>query len=182
MLSGVMPPTGNKRVGVGNTARRALTACGVISSAGNNLSPCAPAASAAKASVGVITPGRQTMSRLSASRTCCTVSTDKRFAGRDAALGLGKLVALGECSTGDEHHALLGVQRLRTLKAVCSRPGFAARQSPKHSLNTSAKPRAVRTCPNQLPAAQVSWRIKTSRAARLPGSPAVAGSRRCTLQ
>ena len=96
MLCGVMPPTGISGVPFGNTASSAFTTAGEASSAGNNLRPVAPAASAANASVGVITPGRHTRPKRAASattsalqlgdtissppadctsRTCCGVST-----------------------------------------------------------------------------------------------------------
>ena len=52
----------------GSTARHACSAAGTIASAGNIFSPSAPAASAANASVGVATPGRQTMPSRFASR------------------------------------------------------------------------------------------------------------------
>src|SRR5262249_54153183 len=69
-LSGVIPPTGSRAMLAGNTARQAFTALGGRISAGNILSPSAPAASAAKASVGVATPGSATMpSRLAAAMT-----------------------------------------------------------------------------------------------------------------
>ncbi|MNN88399.1 hypothetical protein D3C81_2060800 [compost metagenome] len=57
MLSGVIPPTGARIVPAGNTASQALTTAGPICSAGNSFSTSAPSASAAKASVGVATPG-----------------------------------------------------------------------------------------------------------------------------
>ena len=69
MLSGEMPPTGKTSVSAGSTARRALSTMGVIISAGNIFRPLAPAASAAKASLAVMTPGRQTMPRRTASAT-----------------------------------------------------------------------------------------------------------------
>ena len=56
-----MPPTGSSSASAGSTARKAFTPAGVSISAGNSFSAVAPAASAAKASVGVSTPGRQTM-------------------------------------------------------------------------------------------------------------------------
>ena len=58
-MPGAMPPTGSSNVPAGSTASSALTTAGEASSAGNSLSPCAPAASAANASVGVMMPGRQ---------------------------------------------------------------------------------------------------------------------------
>jgi branched-chain amino acid transport system permease protein len=67
MLSGEMPPTGKTSVSAGSTARRALSTGGVIISAGNIFNPLAPAARAAKASLAVMTPGRQTMPRRTAS-------------------------------------------------------------------------------------------------------------------
>src|SRR5471032_196173 len=57
MLSGVIPPTGAKMVPAGNTASQAFTTAGPICSAGNIFSTSAPSANAAKASVGVATPG-----------------------------------------------------------------------------------------------------------------------------
>ena len=69
MLSGVMPPTGNTSVPTGSTASMALSTAGDAASAGNSLSPWAPATSAANASVGVAMPGRQTRPRRTASRT-----------------------------------------------------------------------------------------------------------------
>ena len=69
MLPLVMPPTGNSSVPAGNTARSALAAAGDAISAGNSLRPCAPAARAANASLGVSTPGRQTIPNRSARRT-----------------------------------------------------------------------------------------------------------------
>src|SRR5450830_2031237 len=58
-LLGRIPPTGSKATEAGITARHALTTCGPSCSAGNILSTSAPAASAAKASVTVATPGAQ---------------------------------------------------------------------------------------------------------------------------
>ena len=55
MLAALMPPTGMSRQSAGSTARMALTALGGTRSAGKNFKPCAPASSAAKASVGVMT-------------------------------------------------------------------------------------------------------------------------------
>jgi len=52
-----MPPTGSAHVPAGNTASMALSTAGEAASAGNSFSPCAPAAIAAKASVGVAMPG-----------------------------------------------------------------------------------------------------------------------------
>src|SRR5262245_48000065 len=57
MASGVMPPTGKKRVAGGNTLRNARSTFGASSSAGNSLSASAPWASAANPSVGVAIPG-----------------------------------------------------------------------------------------------------------------------------
>ncbi|MCY1371028.1 hypothetical protein D9M69_581550 [compost metagenome] len=59
MESGTMPPTGTMAMGGVSTARQALRPTGPRASAGNILSTSAPAASAAKASVGVATPGAQ---------------------------------------------------------------------------------------------------------------------------
>ena len=93
-LSGVMPPTGMNSVCFGNTERSARSTSGPASSAGNSFSPSAPAASAAKPSVGVTIPGVQTMpsalaARITAasacgmtmtpapaSRTACAASTE----------------------------------------------------------------------------------------------------------
>ena len=58
MFEDVMPPTGANKVLVGNTDRNALTACGVITSAGKSLRRSAPSVSAEKASLGVQTPGQ----------------------------------------------------------------------------------------------------------------------------
>src|SRR5450830_821212 len=58
-LLGRMPPTGSSATDAGMTARQALTTCGPSCSAGNIFSTSAPAASAAKASVTVATPGAQ---------------------------------------------------------------------------------------------------------------------------
>ena len=60
MVSGAIPPTGNRRVPAGSTARIALMTRGPTSSAGNIFRASAPADSAAKASVGVAIPGRLT--------------------------------------------------------------------------------------------------------------------------
>src|SRR6478736_2443523 len=57
MLSGLMPPTGSTIVPGGSTARHALMICGGTASAGKSLIASAPALRAAKASVGVATPG-----------------------------------------------------------------------------------------------------------------------------
>ncbi|ABJ03308.1 aldolase [Escherichia coli] len=59
MVSGVIPPTGNIGTDCGITARQALVTSGVICSAGNSLMALAPCSMAAKASVGVATPGAQ---------------------------------------------------------------------------------------------------------------------------
>ena len=72
MLSGRMPPTANTSVSRGSTARHAFSAPGGSASAGNILSPSAPAASAANASVGVATPGTHTMPSPFASRITAT--------------------------------------------------------------------------------------------------------------
>ena len=56
-----MPPTGRKIVSFGNTARIARSTGTPTSSAGNSFSASAPARRAAKPSVGVATPGMQTM-------------------------------------------------------------------------------------------------------------------------
>ena len=69
MFSGVIPPTGNTTVLGGSTARNAFTTAGVIISAGKIFRPVAPAASAAKASLAVMMPGKQTKPRRTASRT-----------------------------------------------------------------------------------------------------------------
>ena len=53
----VMPPTGSSAVPGGSTASQAFIAPIPTCSAGNSLSASAPAASAAKASLGVATPG-----------------------------------------------------------------------------------------------------------------------------
>ena len=58
MLQGLMPPTGSSGVPGGRIERSAVTAAGLIISAGNSFNPWAPAPSAAKASVGVTTPGK----------------------------------------------------------------------------------------------------------------------------
>ena len=55
----MIPPTGKIAVPGGSTARHALTTAGAIISAGNALTASAPAAKAAKASLGVAAPGRQ---------------------------------------------------------------------------------------------------------------------------
>ncbi len=60
-LPGVMPPTGHRPVPGGSTEAKAFRPAGPITSAGNSLSACAPAARAAKASVGVATPGIASM-------------------------------------------------------------------------------------------------------------------------
>ena len=57
MPSGVMPPTASTGMSRGNTARKALITAGDPASAGKNLRPWAPAAMAAKASLGVKKPG-----------------------------------------------------------------------------------------------------------------------------
>ena len=57
MCFGVIPPTGNISVSGGVMARSALTTCGEISSAGNNLIALAPASRAASTSVGLSAPG-----------------------------------------------------------------------------------------------------------------------------
>ena len=60
MPSAVMPPTGRMWAAGGSTARIAFSTAGLAASAGNSLSAWAPAASAAKASVGVAMPGSET--------------------------------------------------------------------------------------------------------------------------
>ena len=57
MPSGVMPPTASTGTPRGRTARSALMTAGDPASAGKNLRPCAPAAMAAKPSLGVKKPG-----------------------------------------------------------------------------------------------------------------------------
>src|SRR5580704_1030078 len=64
-----MPPTGMSRVSFGSTARIERTTLGAIISPGKSLSASAPAASAAKASLGVATPGIETRPRFFAART-----------------------------------------------------------------------------------------------------------------
>ncbi|MDT4840560.1 hypothetical protein FQZ97_743870 [compost metagenome] len=68
MLAGVMPPTGSTGRPAGSTARQALSPSRPIASAGNSFSASAPAASAANASVGVATPGMQSMPAALAAR------------------------------------------------------------------------------------------------------------------
>ena len=90
MLLGVMPPTGKTAIPAGSMARHALReAVGPSVSAGNSLSPSAPARSAANASLGVATPGRQAMSpaalaALITSGSVCGITTSRPPASRKA--------------------------------------------------------------------------------------------------
>ena len=68
MRSGVIPPTGRSGTSGGNTALHAFTTAGGSASPGKSFSPSAPAASAAKPSVGVATPGRHQAPALFAAR------------------------------------------------------------------------------------------------------------------
>ena len=63
MVSAETPPTTSRRVPFGSTAAMALATFGVTSSPGKSLTACAPASSAAKASVGVRQPGSETIPR-----------------------------------------------------------------------------------------------------------------------
>src|SRR6266567_5825063 len=99
MLSGRTPPTANTSASLGRTARHALSAAGGSCSAGNILSPSAPASSAAKASVGVATPGTHASPARLASRTTApsacgmTISRPPASATRATAAGLSTVPA-----------------------------------------------------------------------------------------
>src|SRR5215204_411626 len=93
MLSGLMPPTGSSSVSFGTTARQAFTTIGGRFSAGNILSPAAPHFSAAKASVGVATPGVQASpaatARAITAASPCGMTTSRPPASRTRSTSAG---------------------------------------------------------------------------------------------